>query len=98
MSSSAAVTQAIPPAATMVRLATGHWVTQALYAAAKLGIADLLAEGPLTPADLAHSAGADAGSLSRVLRALASEGVFAEDSAGRFALTPLAECLRADVP
>jgi hypothetical protein len=82
----------------MVRLVTGFWITQALYVAAKLGIADLLAEGPRTPADLAQAAGADARSLYRVLRALASEGVFAEDASGRFGLTPLAECLRTGVP
>ncbi len=82
----------------MVRLATGHWITQALYVAAKLGIADILAEGPRSPANLAQAAGADAVSLYRLLRALASEGVFAEDSSGRFELTPLAECLRTGVP
>ena len=82
----------------MVKLVTGHWVTQALFVAAKLGIADLLAIGPRTPADLAEAAGANGQTLYRLLRALASEGVFAEDGEGRFGLTPLAECLRTDVP
>ena len=82
----------------MVRMVTGHWVTQAIFVAAKLGIADLLAEGPRAPADLGQAAGADARSLYRLLRALASEGVFAEDASGRFGLTPLAECLRTGVP
>src|SRR6202163_3758713 len=90
--------QSLPPPAVMVRLVTGFWITQALYVAAKLGIADLLAEGPRTPADLAQAAGADARSLYRLLRALASEGVFTEDAAGCFGLTPLAECLRTGVP
>jgi DNA-binding IclR family transcriptional regulator len=52
------------------------------------GIADLLAEGPRSPANLAQAAGADAVSLYRLLRALASEGVFAEDASGRFGLAP----------
>ena len=39
----------------MVRLVTGHWTTQALFVAAKLGIADLVAEGPRTPEDLAQA-------------------------------------------
>src|SRR3954463_211643 len=98
MSSPSTAPQSIPAPALMVRLATGHWVTQALFVAAKLGIADLVADGPRTPADLAQAAGADPGSLYRLLRALASEGVFAEDAAGRFGLTPLAECLRTGVP
>src|SRR3954471_2053792 len=90
MSSPSAAPLSIPAPAVMVRLVTGHWTTQALYVAAKLGIADLLAEGPRTPAHLAQSAGADERSLYRLLRALASEGVFAEDASGQFALTPLA--------
>ena len=98
VSTPAVAPQVIPPQAVIVRLVTGHWTTQALFAAAKLGIADLLIEGPRTPADLAQASAADARSLYRLLRALASEGVFAEDGEGRFALTPLAECLRAGIP
>jgi hypothetical protein len=77
---------------------TGNWKTQAIYVAAKLGIADLLADGPRTAAELAELAPAHAPSLYRVLRALASIGIFAEDADGRFALTPLAEPLRRHVP
>jgi len=69
-----------------------------VYVAAKLGIADLLVSGPRTAADLAQATRTHAPSLYRLLRALASLGVFAEDSEGRFALTPLAECLRSDLP
>lgn len=86
------------PQAVMSRLLTGYWIAQAIHVAAQLGIADLLKEGPRTVAHLAESTGAHARSLYRLLRALASEGVFAEDEQGRFALTPLAECLRGDVP
>ena len=80
------------------RMLTGYWVSQALYVAAKLGIADLLANGSRSAAELATKTKVHAPSLYRLLRCLASLGVFAEDDAGRFSLTPLAECLRSDVP
>lgn len=83
---------------TMNRMITGYWSTQALYVAAKLGIADLLIEGPRSCDELAKATNVHAPSLYRLLRALASIGVFADDGTGRFTLTPLAECLRSDVP
>ena len=72
--------------------------TQLVYVAAKLGIADLLKDGPKSPDDLAESIGANRRNLYRVLRALASVGIFAEDRDGRFELTPKAEPLQSDVP
>ena len=83
---------------TMLGHITGYWVSQLVYVAARLGIADQLARGPKTPAALAKKVAAHAPSLRRVLRALASVGVFAETSGGRFRLTPLAATLRSDVP
>lgn len=80
------------------RLLAGAWVAQAVFVAAKLGVADLLRDDPRGAADLAAACGANAGALHRVLRALSSIGVFALEEDGRFALTPLAEPLRADVP
>jgi hypothetical protein len=82
----------------MTRMLTGYWISQALHVAAHLGVADLLKDGPRTIPDLARATGTHARSLYRLLRALASEGVFAEDAQGRFVLTPLAGCLRSDVP
>ncbi len=76
----------------------GFRVSQALYAAAALGIADLLAAGPQSVEELATASGAHPSALARVLRLLASEGVFAELADGRFAVTPMAEALRHDVP
>jgi hypothetical protein len=87
-----------PPQELMNRLLTGYWNTQALYVAAKLGIADLLANGGRSAEDLAQETNVHAPSLYRLLRGLASLGVFADDGSGRFHLTPLAECLRTDVP
>lgn len=63
-----------------------------------LGVADHLTAGPRTADELAALTGAHADSLRRVLRALAARGIFAEGDDGRFALTPLAEPLRADHP
>jgi hypothetical protein len=80
------------------RMLTGTWVAQALYVAAKLGLADLVADGPRTAEDLAAATQTHPRALYRLLRALAGVGVFAEDEERRFALTPLAECLRDVVP
>jgi hypothetical protein len=79
-------------------MVTGCWISQALYVAAKLGIADLLQEGPQSCTRLAEATQTHVETLYRVLRALASVGVFVEDEAGRFRLTPLAEPLRTDAP
>lgn len=89
---------ATPPPVTLLQMMTGYWVSQALYVAAKLGIADHLAGGPVAGEALAAATGADAPSLYRVLRALASVGIFTETAPGTFALTPLADLLRSEAP
>ena len=81
------------PRQQIMHMLSGYWISQALYVAAKLKLADRVQNGPRTAADLAHEAGAHPQALYRLLRALASVGCFAEDDQGRFALTPLAECL-----
>lgn len=88
----------VPPGQQLDRMIVGYWISQAIYAAAKFGIADLLKDGPRSVDDLAAETQTHALSLYRLLRALASVGVFAEQSDGRFALTPVAELLRSDVP
>src|SRR5262245_54415217 len=80
----------------MNQLIRGYWTTQAIFVAAELGIADMLASGPKHPEELGRAAGVHGDMLYRVLRALASIGIFAEDSDGRFMLTPLAETLCGD--
>ncbi|SIO58037.1 Dimerisation domain-containing protein [Singulisphaera sp. GP187] len=82
----------------MARMITGSWISQAVYVAAKLGLADRLKDGPKGVEELAQTTGTHARSLYRLLRALASVGIFSEDGAGRFQLTPLAETLRSDEP
>jgi len=83
------------PAGDLMRLVNGYQVSQAIHVAATLGIADRLKDGPRSAADLAAATGAHAGSLYRLLRALAAVGVFREDDNQRFALTPMGDCLRA---
>ena len=91
-------TEATPPAAFLTQILMGSLASQALYVAAKLGIADLLADGPKTTEQLAKSTNTDAPSLYRVMRALASIGVFTEQEKGTFAITATAEPLRSDAP
>jgi hypothetical protein len=76
----------------------GYLTTQLLYVAARLGVADALAGGPRTGAEVAAAAGADADRLTRILRGVAVDGVVAEHGDGRFALTAVGECLREGVP
>src|ERR1700691_5475618 len=71
---------------------------RAYYVAAELKIAELVIERPRTVEQLAEAAGCHAQSLYRMLRLLASFGVFAEDAAGKFQMTGRARVLLADVP
>ncbi|GAB4238943.1 MAG: methyltransferase [Elainellaceae cyanobacterium] len=84
----------------MLQMASGYWVSQALYVAAKLGIADHLAAEPQSSDELARLTNTHPDTLYRLLRALASVNVFAEieNQPRHFQLTPLAECLRSDSP
>jgi len=86
-----------PPEA-LLQMITSSWISQAIYVAAKLGIADLLKDGSKSSSDLAKASGSHAQSLYRVMRTLASVGVFAETEDGCFELTPLAAYLQTDVP
>ena len=87
-----------PSPPVLFQMATGYWVSQAIYVAAKLGIADLLKDGPQSCVALATATGADAASLFRLMRALASVGVFLQVEGDCFALSPLAESLLTDAP
>jgi hypothetical protein len=78
----------------LMQLILGFQVSQAIRVAATLGIADLLSAGPRTGAELAAATGTHPGSLYRLMRALAAAGVFQEDAARGFSLTPVGEQLR----
>lgn len=90
--SAAAAAEALLP------MMTSYWVSQAIYVAAELGVADHLTEGPATAGELATASGADPGALYRLLRALSSVGVFRQGADDRFGLTPMAELLRSGTP
>lgn len=85
------------PQATLRQLIDGYRVSKMICVAAELGIADLLAGGPKHYAEIATATSTDAPTLFRLLRALASVGVFAPLDGDRFALTPMAECLQIGV-
>ncbi|HEX8774049.1 MAG TPA: methyltransferase [Pyrinomonadaceae bacterium] len=93
-----AITQPLPPEAFLTQMAFGALMTQALYVAAKLGVADLIAEGPKSVSELAAATETNESALYRVLRSLAGVGVFRETFPKVFALTPQAGPLRSDVP
>ena len=86
------------PGQVLVELATGYILSGALAAAAKLRIADHLESGPKSADTLAKETGAHVQSLHRVLRLLASCGVFKEDELGKFHLTPAADLMRTKLP
>jgi hypothetical protein len=74
----------------LLGMALGYMLTRAVHVAAEMGIADLLSDGPKRVEELAQATGARPQSLYRLLRALAGNGIFAEDSSGQFELTPVA--------
>ena len=84
--------------AELLRLISGFQLSQALHVAAVLGIADLLHGGPRTANDLAAATKTNPLALYRLLRALASVGVFREEANRNFVQSPMSEFLRRDKP
>jgi len=82
----------------MLQLLHGFVTVQGLYTVAYLGIADHLANGPRSSAELAEATGAHQPSLHRLLRMLTGIGVFAEETDGRFAVTSLGATLESTRP
>jgi hypothetical protein len=82
----------------LFQMATGYWLSQAIYVAAKLGLADLLKDGPESCSALAAATGADEHSLFRLMRALSSAEVFAHLQNDSFALASAGESLQSNVP
>jgi DNA-binding Lrp family transcriptional regulator len=85
-----------PPEAALWDALRGALVTRTLALVAELDIARRLADGPRPVAELATETGADADTLQRLLRALASDGIFAEEEPGVFRNTPASELLTVD--
>jgi hypothetical protein len=88
----------LSPRDTLLRMTNAYQVSQAIHVAATLGIADLLEDGPKSADELSQATNTHAPTLYRLLRALASVGVFAEEPDGQFGSTPLAEYLRTNAP
>jgi hypothetical protein len=86
----------LAPDAAVWNVLRGALATRALAIAADLEVANALAGGPRPIDELAKDAGADAAALHRVLRALASDGIFAEEDPGVFRNTEASELLRGD--
>jgi hypothetical protein len=82
----------------LLQIGLGYWLSRALHVVAALGVADLLSDGPHSANELASATNSHPDALYRVLRALSSVGVFAECENHVFALTPMSELLRSDVP
>jgi hypothetical protein len=77
---------------------SGYRTTQALYVAAKLGVADHLLRGPMRAEELAKEVGANSKALFRLMRHLAALGIFTQDQSRRFGLTHLGKMLCTDNP
>jgi len=88
----------IPPQMLLYQMGTGHYLSRALGLAAKLGIPDYLGRGARHYREVAAELGVHPPSLNRVMRLLASAGIFDEQVDGKFSLTPLGELLRSDAP
>ena len=88
-----------PPHAQVIQMGMGYWVSRALYAAAKLGLADKLAAGPRSAAELAKETGTLPSALHRLMRLLAGLGILKTERDGqRFSLTPLGEAMKSGAP
>jgi hypothetical protein len=88
----------LPGHTQVIQMATAFWMSRAVYAAARLGLADLLADGPRSVAALASATGTHEPSLYRLMRTLAGLGLFTSDGAQRFSLTPTGASLRTGAP
>jgi C-methyltransferase len=88
----------VPAPAAMMEMIIATWTSQAITAAAELGVADALGKGPLPIDELAARVGADTDALGRLLRALISRGIFRHRPDGRYELNSLADSLRSDAP
>ena len=91
-------TSSVPPRFQLSRLISSVWIPQAIHATAVLQLADRMASGPQHAEAIARAAGTHPHATYRLLRALAVLEIVAQDSEGRFELTPLGACLRSDAP
>ena len=88
----------LPPHVQLMQLGIGGWVSAVVYHAAKIKLADHLAEGPKNAEQVAAATGTHAPTMHRFMRTLAGFGILTEGQGGSFALTPMGEALRCDAP
>ena len=93
-----AATPCLPPHAQLIQMGTGGAVANVVHIAAKLGLADKLADGPKSAVELAGPSALHAPSLHRLMRTMASLGLLTEGERLRFSLTKLGEALKSDAP
>jgi hypothetical protein len=98
MSETAVKADSLPPEAQIVEMVMAQFVSRLVHLAATLKLSDCLVDGPKTAEELAPLTGTHAPSLYRIMRTLASLGLFSEDHAHRFTLRPLAEALKSGTP
>jgi O-methyltransferase domain/Dimerisation domain len=91
-------TEAVPPHVQLIQMAMAHWMSRIVYVAAKLDLADRLADGSKSADELAGPTGTHAPSLYRFMRTLANLGILTESTTRHFALTPLGEALKTGAP
>jgi hypothetical protein len=87
-----------PPHIEIIQMASAIWTARAVYVAARLGLADILSNGPLTADEIAEKCGAHAHSTHRLLRALSSRGLFTEVEPKKYELTGLGAALKTGAP
>lgn len=91
-------TPELPPRFQLSRMISSIWIPQAIYAAAELGLPDVLAGGPLPGITVAEKAGTHPRATERLLRSLVVLGLLTRHDDGRFELTPLGRCLTSNAP
>src|SRR5579863_3271729 len=82
----------------LFQLATGYWISQALYVAAKLEIADFLKDSPKSASEIALATGADENSVYRLMRALCAVGAFRTVGVDKFTVTAFGIPMQSNVP
>lgn len=97
-SATAPAVREIPPRFRLARMISSLWVSQAIHAAAKLGVADALAEGPASPDEVASRLGTHPGATRRLMRALVPLEILSQEEGGRFGLTEVGRCLTTTSP
>ena len=98
MSEAAVKADTLPPEAQIVEMVMAQFVSRLIHLTATLKLPDYLADGPKTAEELAPLTSTHAPTLYRVMRTLASLGLFTEDQSHRFALQPLGEALKSGTP